>query len=87
MREDTQRGTGIDVAPTGWDMENNLDALENIDPLRLLTLKETAAVLQISERTALRMIDRKKLPAFKVGGQWRVSENKLTKLLESLSEL
>ena len=61
--------------------------LSNIDPVRLLTLKETAAVLQISERTAHRMIDRKKLPAFKVGGQWRVNENKLTKLLESLSEL
>ena len=86
MPEGTQRGNGIDVAPNGWAMENNL-VLSNIDPVRLLTLKETAAVLQISERTALRMIDRKKLPAFKVGGQCRVSENKLTKLLESLSEL
>jgi len=38
-------------------------------PLRCLTLKEAAAMLQISQRTAQRMIERKELPAFKVGGQ------------------
>ena len=55
-------------------------------PLRCLTLKEAAAMLQISQRTAQRMIDRKELPAFKVGGQWRVNESHLTKWVKGLNE-
>ena len=46
--------------------------MENdIDPLRFLTLRQTADVLQMSQRTLLRMARSKQLPAFKVGGQWR----------------
>ena len=61
---------------------------ENSDqPLRLLTLKETADVLQLSGRTVHRMVKRKELPAFKVGGQWRVSERQLTKWMQGLQEL
>ena len=59
----------------------------NIDPLRFLTIKEAAAILQISERTAHRMLQRKKLPAFKVGGQWRLRESELAKYLQGLNEL
>jgi excisionase family DNA binding protein len=33
------------------------------------------------------MIQDKKLPAFKVGGQWRVRESQLTKWLQRLNEL
>lgn len=62
--------------------ENHLE-----QPLRLLTLQETAELLQVSQRTVNRMIQDKKLPAFKVGGQWRVRESQLTKWLEGLNEL
>ena len=55
--------------------------------LRLLTLLETAELLQVSQRTVNRMIQSKKLPAFKVGGQWRVRESQLTKWLQGLNEL
>jgi len=37
----------------------------------LLTPKQLAEYLQLSERTVYRMLDRNQLPAFKVGGQWR----------------
>ena len=61
--------------------------MENdITPLRLLTLREAAALLQISQRTAMRMIASKELPAFKLGGQWRVRQSELTKWLEGLNE-
>ena len=61
--------------------------VENSDErLRLLTLKETADMLQLCGRTVLRMVKKKELPAFKVGGQWRVNESNLTKWLESLNE-
>lgn len=62
-------------------MENNLE------PLKFLTLEETAQLLHLSRRTLQRMIHRKELPAFKVGGQWRVHPNQLAKWLEELEEL
>jgi excisionase family DNA binding protein len=54
--------------------------LENI---RLLTLSEAANLLQISTRTLQRMIRKGELPAFKVGGQWRVRETQLRQWVES----
>ena len=58
----------------------------NPEPLKLLTSEETAKLLQVSRRTVERMINRKDLPAFKVGGQWRIHESILVKWLEDLQE-
>ena len=55
---------------------------DNLDGLRLLTLPEAAELLHVSTRTLQRMIQRKDLPAFKVGGQWRVRESQLTRWIE-----
>lgn len=54
--------------------------LENI---RLLTLSEAANLLQVSTRTLQRMIRNGQLPAFKVGGQWRLRETQLRQWVES----
>jgi excisionase family DNA binding protein len=54
--------------------------LENI---RLLTLAEAANLLQVSTRTLQRMIRSGELPAFKVGGQWRLRETQLQQWVES----
>ena len=59
----------------------------NTEPLRFLTLQETAELLHLSTRTLLRMLQRQDLPAFKVGHQWRIHENALAKWLEGLHEL
>lgn len=59
---------------------------DNDQPLRFLTTHETAELLQVSKRTLQRMINRKDLPAFKVGGQWRIHETALAKWLEGLHE-
>lgn len=59
---------------------------DNDQPLRFLTTHETAELLQVSKRTLQRMINRKDLPAFKVGGQWRIYETALAKWLEGLRE-
>jgi len=53
--------------------------LENI---RLLTLSEAAALLQVSTRTLQRMIRQRQLPAFTVGGQWRMRESQLGEWLD-----
>lgn len=52
------------------------------DKLRLLTLQDAAENLQISKRTLLRMIQKKEVPAFKVGGQWRIRESQFRRWLE-----
>ena len=56
------------------------------EPLKFLTVGETAELLQVSRRTLQRMIQRKDFPAFKVGGQWRIHENTLAKWLDGLHE-
>ncbi len=50
--------------------------------LRFLTLAEAATILQVSKRTILRMIQKKDVPALKVGGQWRLRESQLKKWAE-----
>ncbi len=44
--------------------------------IRLLTLAEAAGILKISKRTLHRMIQHRQIPAFKVGGQWRILESR-----------
>jgi excisionase family DNA binding protein len=63
-------------------METPLENHE--EPLCFLTLKEAADVLQLSVRIVLRIVKRKELPAFRVGGrgQWRVSQRQLTKWMQ-----
>ena len=52
------------------------------EELRLLTLAAAAEILQVSKRTLLRMIQKKEVPAFKVGGQWRIRESQFRKWVE-----
>ena len=49
---------------------------------RFMTLAEAAKMLQVSKRTLLRMIQQKEVPAFKVGGQWRLRESQFRKWVE-----
>jgi excisionase family DNA binding protein len=61
--------------------------MENRDePIRLLTLKETAELLRVSSRTVMGMVKRKELPALKVGRQWRINESHLSKWMQGLHE-
>jgi excisionase family DNA binding protein len=57
--------------------------MDNQDSIRLLTLDEAAALLQVSKRTLQRMIKTGELPAFKVGGQWRLRETQLRQWVEN----
>ncbi|MGH7767835.1 MAG: helix-turn-helix domain-containing protein [Candidatus Binatia bacterium] len=55
--------------------------------LKFLTLAEAATILQVSKRTILRMIQKKDVPALKVGGQWRLRESQLKKWAEEKESL
>ena len=49
---------------------------------QFLTLDEAAAMLQVSKRTLQRLIQRQKMPGLKIGGQWRVPENRFMKWVD-----
>lgn len=53
---------------------------------KLLTLKETARILRVSERTIMRYLKSGKLKASKVG-QWRIKEHDLEKFLKENSNV
>jgi len=48
---------------------------------KLLTLKETAKILRVSERTIMRYLKSGKLKASKLG-QWRIKESDLERFLK-----
>jgi excisionase family DNA binding protein len=43
----------------------------------LLTTKEVAEYLRVNQYTVYRLVSQKKLPAFKVGSQWRFERSVL----------
>ena len=55
--------------------------------IRLLTLAEAAIILKISKRTLHRMIQHRQIPAFKVGGQWRILESRFQEWVEEEEQL
>jgi excisionase family DNA binding protein len=45
--------------------------LPNTSESEILTIKEVAEFLKVTERTIYRLAAAKQIPAFKVGGTWR----------------
>lgn len=48
----------------------------------LLTAKEVAEYLRVNQYTIYRLVSQKKLPAFKVGSQWRFERSVLDRWLK-----
>ena len=54
----------------------------------LLTAKEASKYLKVSPRTLYRHIKRHRIPAFKLGGEWRFIKSELDKwLVKKVQEL
>lgn len=53
-------------------------------PNDFYTIDDVAERLRISKTTVFRLLDRKELPGYKIGGQWRISPEQLDKYLESV---
>ena len=49
----------------------------------IMTIKEVAAFLKLTEKTAYRLAAGGKIPGFKVGGSWRFKRSKIEKWIES----
>jgi excisionase family DNA binding protein len=49
---------------------------------RLLTVKEVAAMLRVSAQTLYKMLEQGRIPALRVGNQWRFERQKVQEWLE-----
>lgn len=58
---------------------------DNIRPMNteFLTVAEVAAILRVSKLTVWRYIDAGKLPAYKVGRDYRIKKSEFEQFLES----
>jgi len=52
----------------------------------ILTIKQVAEYLKVTERTIYRLAAAKKIPAFKVGGTWRFSRADIDNWIKRQSE-
>lgn len=52
-----------------------------------LTIKEVAEYLSVTERTIYRLLQERKLPAFKVGGSWRFVQADLDNWIKAQSQV
>jgi excisionase family DNA binding protein len=53
----------------------------------ILTLPEVAQLLKVAEKTVYTMAQRRELPAFKVGGQWRFKREDIDQWIERQKSL
>jgi excisionase family DNA binding protein len=51
----------------------------------IMTIREVADYLKVTERTIYRLAGAKQIPAFKVGGSWRFSEPDIDAWIKSQS--
>jgi len=54
---------------------------EYLDNLRLLSIKDLGKIFNISQATAYRIVDGRKIPFYKIGGVIRFSEQDIIKYL------
>ena len=60
---------------------------QSVQQGQLLTIAEVAAYLKLSRRTAWRWCKSGRLPAFKVGHQWRVAQRDLDEFIRRQGKL
>lgn len=52
----------------------------------ILTLRQVAEFLKVTDRTIYRLAAAKKIPAFKVGGTWRFSKAEITEWIQQQTQ-
>ncbi len=50
----------------------------------IMSVKEVASFLRIREQTAYRLVQQGKIPAVKIGGQWKVMSDHLDRMFEEM---
>ena len=55
--------------------------------MKLLTPKEAAAILKVSDRTVQRLVSRGEIPAKRIGDQWRIIESTLIDWITNIPKI
>lgn len=50
---------------------------------KIMTIKELATYLKVTEKSIYRLLSNSKLPAFKVGGTWRFRREEIDKWIKA----
>lgn len=56
------------------------------DEGEILTLRQVAEFLKVTDRTIYRLAAAKKIPAFKVGGTWQFSKAEITEWIQQQTQ-
>ncbi|HQU72937.1 MAG TPA: helix-turn-helix domain-containing protein [Calditrichia bacterium] len=52
----------------------------------IMTIKDVAQFLKVKEQTVYRLVQQGKIPALKIGGQWKVKRSHLDRMFEESLE-
>jgi len=50
----------------------------------IMNIREVAQFLQVKEQTVYRLVQQGKIPALKIGGQWKVKKSHLDKMFDDM---
>jgi|TARA_Y100000031_G_C8008860_1_gene287151 excisionase family DNA binding protein len=50
----------------------------------IMGIKEVAGYLDMKEQTVYRLVQQKKIPALKIGGQWKVKTEHIDKMFDEM---
>ncbi len=50
----------------------------------IMGIRETAKYLNMKEQTVYRLLQQQKIPALKIGGQWKVKKDHLDRLFDEI---
>ena len=50
----------------------------------IMSVKEVADYLNMKEQTVYRLVQQKKIPAIKIGGQWKAKKDHIDKLFDEM---
>lgn len=52
----------------------------------IMNIKEVAQYLAVNEQTVYRLVQNEKLPAVKIGGQWKIKKSHIDHLFDEMFE-
>ncbi len=50
----------------------------------IMDIKDVASYLKIKEQTVYRLVQRGKIPALKIGGQWKVKQEHIDRMFDEI---
>ncbi len=76
-----------------WDIDQENDCIGLIIEIKeldmsistgIMGIKEMADYLNMKEQTVYRLVQQKKIPAIKIGGQWKAKKNHIDRLFDDM---